>query len=199
MIPCFISLACKDNFVHLIQTQLSDYFVTTVLSLQPHLGTIIMWHLFFVQKKKVNKKYKSVTSRKCKRSKTRATYSIHRFWKQYLSSNNALPNFADDLCVHKRSSVSEFSTFNIIVDNFFSLDTYFLSWTALSKLLFLSLPILILFLSQHLPINLFLRILLFIVVKLNVVWQVQGNSTSFSGITSKCILSKVPVTNTSWI
>ena len=114
-----------------------------------------------------------VTSRKCKRSKTRATYSIHRFWKQYLSSNNALPNFADDLCVHKRSSVSEFSTFNIIVDNFFSLDTYFLSWTALSKLLFLSLPILILFLSQHLPINLFLRILLFIVVKLNVVWQVQ--------------------------
>ena len=28
---------------------------------------------------------------------------------------------------------------------------------------------------------------------------VQGNSTSFSGITSKCILSKVPVTNTSWI
>ena len=114
-----------------------------------------------------------VTSRKCKRSKARATYSIHRFWKQYLSSNNALPNFADDLCVHKRSSVSEFSTFNIIVDNFFSLDTYFLSWTALSKLLFLSLPILILFLSQHLPINLFLRILLFIVVKLNVVWQVQ--------------------------
>ena len=114
-----------------------------------------------------------VTSRKCKRSKTRATYSIHRFWKQYLSSNNALPNFADDLSVHKRSSVSEFSTFNIIVDNFFSLDTYFLSWTALSKLLFLSLPILILFLSQHLPINLFLRILLFIVVKLNVVWQVQ--------------------------
>ena len=46
-------------------------------------------------------KCKFVTSQKCKESKKRATYSIHYFWKQDLSENNSLPNFADDLNVHK--------------------------------------------------------------------------------------------------
>ena len=67
-----------------------------------------------------------VTSQKCKESKKRATYSIHHFWKQDVSANNSLPNFADDLNVHKSASVSKSSTFNIIADNFSSLDNNFL-------------------------------------------------------------------------
>ena len=50
------------------------------------------------------------------KSKKRATYSIHYFWKQGFA--NSLPNFADDLNVHENPNVSKFSTFNIIVDNY---------------------------------------------------------------------------------
>ena len=85
-----------------------------------------MNHLFFVQKKnKVNKKRKLVTSQKCKESKKRATYSIYHFWKQDLSAKNSLPNFADDLNVHKSPSISKSSAFNIIADNLSSLDNNF--------------------------------------------------------------------------
>ena len=64
-----------------------------------------------------------VTSKKCKESKKRAACSIHHFWKQGL---NILPNFADDLNVHKSPSVSKSSTFDIIADNFSSFDNNFL-------------------------------------------------------------------------
>ena len=68
----------------------------------------------------------------------------------------------------------------------------------LRNLLFLNLQILILFLYQHLSINLFLRICC-----LASSFGVQGmtlvsNSMSFSDIASKSILSKVPVTSTSY-
>ena len=82
-----------------------------------------MCHLFFTQKKnKVNKKRKLEASQKCKESKRQATYSIHHFWKQDLSTNNSLPNFSDDLNVHRNPSVSKSSTLNIIADNFSSHD-----------------------------------------------------------------------------
>ena len=107
-----------------------------------------------------------VTSQKCKKGSIKhATYSIHHFWKQYL---NVLSNSADELNVHKSPSVSKSSTFDIIADNFSSFDNNFLKLNS-SEQPFLNLPTLILFLSQHLSINLFLRILLFLVVKLNVV------------------------------
>ena len=93
--------------------------------------------LIFCSEKKVNKKRKLVTSQKCKRSKKRATYSIHNFWKQDLSANNSLSNFADDLNVHENPNVSKSSAINIIADNK--------------------------------SINLFPQILLFLVVKLNIV------------------------------
>ena len=94
---------------------------------QPHLGTINMYHLFFCpEKNKVNKKRKLATSQKCKRSKKRATYSLHYFSKQDLSTNNGLSNFADDLNANESSSVSKFSPFNIIADNLSSLDNNFL-------------------------------------------------------------------------
>ena len=69
-----------------------------------------------------------VTSKKCKESKKRATYSIHHFWKQDLSAKNSLPNFAD-LNVHKSASVSKSSAFNI-ADNFSSLDNNFLKFNS---------------------------------------------------------------------
>ena len=96
-------------------------------------------------------KRKLVTSQKCKESKKRATYSVHHFWKENLFPNNSLLNFADNLNVHKSPSVSKSSTFNIIADNFFSLDNNFL--TALSNLLFLNLPILIHFISISTSVN----------------------------------------------
>ena len=69
------------------------------------------YHLFFVQKKKLKKKRKLVTSQKCRKESTkRATYSIHHFWKQNL---NILPNFADGLNVHKYPGVRKSSTFDI--------------------------------------------------------------------------------------
>ena len=50
--------------------QVIYYFVTIVLSLQPHLDTIIMYHLILVQKKnRINKKRKLVTSQKLKKNK----------------------------------------------------------------------------------------------------------------------------------
>ena len=67
-----------------------------------------------------------VTSQKCKDSQKHATYSIHHFWKQDLSGNNHLLNFADDLNIYKCPSVSKSSTINIIADNFSSLDNNFL-------------------------------------------------------------------------
>ena len=63
---------------------------------------------------------------KCRESKRQATYSIHNFWKQDFSTNNSLPNFADDLNKHKNPSVSKCSNFNIIADSFSSLDNNFL-------------------------------------------------------------------------
>ena len=81
---------------------------------------------FSSENNKVNKKRKLVTSQKWKESKKCATYSKHPFWKQELSANNSLPNFADDLNVHKSPSVSQSSTFNMTADNFSSLDNNFL-------------------------------------------------------------------------
>ena len=40
------------SLILLIKKQFIYYFVAMVLSLQPYLGTIIMYHLFFVQKKR---------------------------------------------------------------------------------------------------------------------------------------------------
>ena len=47
------------------------------------------------------------------------------FGKQDLSANNYLSNFADDLNVHKNPNVIKSLTFNIIDDNFSSLDNNF--------------------------------------------------------------------------
>ena len=80
--------------------------------------------IFCSEKNKVNKKRILVTSQKCKKVNEKgATYSIHHFWKQDL---NYLPNFADDLNLHKCPSVSKSSTFDIIADNLSSLDNNFL-------------------------------------------------------------------------
>ena len=92
---------------------------------------LMVWYawyesLFFSEKNKLNKKRKLVTLQKCKESKKRANHSIHTFWKQDLSGDNSLPNFSDDLNVHKNPNVSKFSTDNITADNFFSLDNNFL-------------------------------------------------------------------------
>ena len=37
-----------------------------------------------------------------------------------------MPNFADDLNVYKSPNVSQSSTFKVIADNFYSLESYFL-------------------------------------------------------------------------
>ena len=76
------------------------------------------------RKNKVNKKRKLVTFQKYK-SKKRAAYSIHHFWKQDLSVNNSLFNFADDLNVYENPNVSKYSTFKLIADNFSSFDNNF--------------------------------------------------------------------------
>ena len=165
------SSSSQENFLLLIQRQFIYYFVTIKLSLRLHLDKIIMSHLIFgSQKYRKNKKRKLVTSQKYKENKKRATSSKHLFWKWDLSANNHLPNFADYVNAHKSSSECKSSTFNITADIFFSLNKNFLKLrAALSKLLLLTFPILILFLSQHLSINIFLTILLFLVVKLNIV------------------------------
>ena len=80
--------------------------------------------IFGSERNKVNKNCKLVTSQKYKKGSTKhATYSTHHFWKQDL---NVLPNFANDLDVHKSPIVSKSSTFDIIVDNFSSFDNNFL-------------------------------------------------------------------------
>ena len=166
-----------------------------------------MYHLFFVQKKnKVNKKRKLVTSQKCKESKRQATYSIHHFWNQDLFTNNSLPNFAGDLIIHKNPIVSKSSAFNIIADSFSSLHNNFLklngseqpfiSKSSNSDSISISTSV-----NKSIPQN-------FTVSSSKIKYclasstGVQGktlvsNSTSFSDITSKVVLSTVPVTNTS--
>ena len=104
-----MSSSSQENFPLLIQRQFVYYFGTTELSLPPRLDTIIMYHLFFVWKKKENKKHKLVTLQKSKESKKRVNYSIHHFWKQDLSANNYLPSFSDDLNAHKNPNVSNFN------------------------------------------------------------------------------------------
>ena len=162
-------------------------------------------HIFCSEKNKVNKKRKLVTSQKCKESKKRATYSIHHFWKQDLSANNSLPNFADDLNVHKSANVSKSSTFNI-ADNFSSLDNNFLKFNSSEKH-FISKS------SNSESISISTSVNKFIPQNFTVSSSkikyclasstgVQGktlvsNSTSFSDITNKCVLSTVPITNTS--
>ena len=80
--------------------------------------------IFCSERNKVNKKCKLVTSLKYKKGSTKhATYPIHYFWKQDL---NVLPNFANDLNVHKSPIVSKSSTFDMIADNFSSFDNNFL-------------------------------------------------------------------------
>ena len=160
--------------------------------------------IFCSEKNEVNKKRKLVTSQKCKKRSTKhATYSIHHFWKQDL---NVLPNSADDLNVHKSPSVSKSSTFDIIADNFSSFDNNFLKLNS-SEQPFISkssnsdsISISTSF-NKSIPQN-FTVSSSKIKCCLASSTGVQGktlvsNSTSFSDITSKCISSTVPVTNTS--
>ena len=140
------------------------------------------------------------------RSKNCATYSINHFWKQDLSASNFLPNFADDLNVHKSPSVSKSSTFNIIADSFSSLGNNFLklnsseqpfiSKSSNSDSISISTCV-----NKPIPQN-------FTVSSSKIKYclasstGVQGktlvsNCTSFSDITSKCVLSIALVTSTS--
>ena len=58
----FNQLIKPREFPFLIQRQFIYYFITVAMSLQPHLGIIIMSHLYFCSKiYKVNKKRKLVT------------------------------------------------------------------------------------------------------------------------------------------
>ena len=174
---------------------------------QPHLGAIIMYQLFFIQKEnKVNKKRKLVTSQKCKESKRQATYSIHHFWKQDLFTNNSLPNFAGDLNIHKNPIVSKSSAFNIIADSFSSLHNNFLKLngseqpfickSSNSDSVSISTSV-----NKSIPQNFTVsssKIKYCLVNSTGVQNKtLVSNSTSFSDITSKCVKSTVPVTNTS--
>ena len=125
--------------------------------------------MFCSEKNKANKKRKLVTSQKCKGSKKRAIYSMHHLWKQDLSVKNYLSNFPDHLNVHENPNIGKSSTFNLIADNFSSLDNITQNLYRTEQLLFLILPFLILFLSQHLSIYLFPKIWLFPVAKLKIV------------------------------
>ena len=121
--------------------------------------------IFCSEKNKVNKKRKFVTSQKCQESKNFATYSIHHFWKQDLS---AIYYFADDLNVHKSASVSKSSTFTI-ADNFSCLDYNFLKFNSSEQpFIFKSSNSESIFISTSANKSI-LRILLFLVVKLNIV------------------------------
>ena len=162
--------------------------------------------IFCSEKNKVNKKRKLVTSQKCKESKKPATYSIHHFWKQDLSANNSLPNFADDLNVHKSPSVSKSSTFNIIADSFSSLDNNFvklnsseqpfISKSSNSDSISISTSV-----NKFIPQNVTVsssKIKYCLANSIGVEGKtLVSNCTSFSDITRKCVLSTVPVTNTS--
>ena len=130
---------------------------------------------------------------------------MHHFWKQDI---NVFPNFADDVNEHKSSIVSKSPTFDIIADSFSSLDNNFLKLNS-SEQPFISkssnsVSISILTsVNKSIPQN-------FTVSSSKIKYclassiGVQGNalvsnSTSFSDITSKCISSTVPVTDTSCI
>ena len=134
-----IRSSSQENFLLLIQKQFillicNNSTVPPTPSRHNHYVPLI----FCLEKNKVNKKRKLVTSQKCKESKKRATDSIHHFWKQDLSANNkSLPNFADDLNLHKNPSVSKYLTFNIISDNLSSLDNNLLKMNG-SEQLFIS-------------------------------------------------------------
>ena len=121
----------------------------------------------------------------------------------YLSENNSLPNFTDDLNVHKSTSVSKSSTFNI-ADNFSSLDNNFLKFSSSeqpsiskcsnSESISISTSV-----NKSIP-HIFTVSSSKIKYSLASSTGVQGktlvsNSTSFSDITSKCVLSTVPITN----
>ena len=161
--------------------------------------------IFCAEKNKVNKKRKLVTSQKCKKGSTKhATYSIHHFWKQYVSF---LRNSAVDLNVHKSPSVSKSSTFGITVDNFSSFDNISLKLNS-SEQLFISkssnsesISISTSF-NKSIPQN-FTVSSSKIKCSLASSTGVQGktlvsSSTSFSDIASKRISSTVLVTKTSY-
>ena len=128
---------------------------------------------FCSEKNKANEKRKFVTSQKCKRSKNRTIYFMPHLWKQDLSVKMYLSNFPDHLNLHENPNISKSSTFNLTADNFSSLDNITQNLHRTEQRLFSILPFLILFLSQHLSIYLFPKMLLFLVAKLNIVQQVQ--------------------------
>ena len=160
--------------------------------------------IFCSEKNKVNKKHKLVTSQEYKKGSTKHTnYSMHHCMKQDL---NVLSNFADDLNVRKSPSVSKSSTFDIIADNFSSFDDNFLTLNSFDQPFISkssssdSISMLTSF-NKSIPQN-FTISSSKIKCSLAKSTGVQGkalvsSSTSFSDITSKCISSIVPVTNTS--
>ena len=130
---------------------------------------------------------------------------MHHFWKKDLSANNFLPNFAD-LNVHKSPNVSKSSTFNIIADNFSSLDNNFLNLNS-SEQPFISKSSNSDCISISTPVNKFIpQTFTFSGSKIKCCLEnstgfqdktLVSNSTSFSVITSKFVLYTVPVTNAS--
>ena len=85
-----------------------------------------------------------------------------------LICNNSLSNFADDLNVHENPKVSKCSTFNIIADDSSSLDNNFQKLNGAEQP-FISKSSNSNSLSISTSVNLFPQILLFLVVKLNIV------------------------------
>ena len=119
---------------------------------------------------------------------------------------NVLSNFGDDLNVRKSPSVSKSSTFDIIADNFSSFDNNFLKLNSfeqpfISKSCNSDSISMSTSFNKSIPQN-FTVSRYKIKCCLGSSTGVQGkalvsNSISFSDITSKCISSTVPVTNTS--
>ena len=117
-----------------------------------------------------------------------------------------MPNFAGDLNVHKSPGVSKSSPYNIIADKFSSLDNNFLklnsseqpfiSKSSDSDSFFISTSV-----NKSIPYNFTVsssKIKYCLAISTEVQGKTVGsNSTSFSDITSKCVLSSVPATNTS--
>ena len=136
----------------------------------------------------------------------RATYYIQHFWKQNSSANNFLPNFADDLNVHENPNISKSSTSNIIADTFSSLDNNFLklngteqpfiSKSPSSDCISISTSV-----NNSFPPNFTVscsKIKYYLASSTGIQGKtLVSNCTTFQDITSKCILSTVPVTNTS--
>ena len=115
-----------------------------------------------------------------------------------------MPNFADDLNVHENPNISKSSTSNIIADTFCSLDNNFLklngteqpfiSKSPSSDCISVSTSV-----NNYFPPNFTVSCSK---IKYYLASSIQGktlvsNSTTFQDITSKCVLSTVPVTNTS--